>query len=187
MKKCYAVRKGFMRGIFTKWEKCKSSVDGYSGAVYLKFDSIAYALEYLIGDGSVPCLIPYYAYNNDQCNYEYTAAICSQGKCELLSKEMYFINVKTEHALQTPAWEELDAITEAVTHAIGKGYSELVIFYNHPAVGGWGTDKIISNSNRAKEFVSFCKEKSAIINLKFMVLPTLSRYTFNEIVDILQR
>ena len=48
--KFYAVRKGRQTGLFTKWDDCKAQVQGYSGAVYKSFATLAEAQQYLWGD-----------------------------------------------------------------------------------------------------------------------------------------
>lgn len=46
-KKYYAVKKGKTTGIFTDWDSCKHSVDGYPGAVYKGFATLQEAGTYL--------------------------------------------------------------------------------------------------------------------------------------------
>lgn len=46
-KKYYAVKKGSATGIFSSWEECKASVDGYPGAKYKGFGTLAEAEEYM--------------------------------------------------------------------------------------------------------------------------------------------
>ena len=46
-KKYYAVKKGKITGVFNKWEDCKASVDGCSGAEYKGVSTIEEAREYL--------------------------------------------------------------------------------------------------------------------------------------------
>lgn len=49
-KKYYAVKKGKTPGIYMTWDDCKAQVDGFSGAIYKSFGSIAEAAEFL-GEG----------------------------------------------------------------------------------------------------------------------------------------
>ena len=50
-KKFYAVKKGHTTGIFTAWADCKASVDGYPGAEYKGFATLAEAKTYM---GNIP-------------------------------------------------------------------------------------------------------------------------------------
>ena len=50
-KKYYAVKKGREPGIFDNWDKCKSQVQGFSGALYKGFDTLEEAESYM---GSAP-------------------------------------------------------------------------------------------------------------------------------------
>ena len=49
-KKYYAVLKGLKTGIFETWDECKESVDGYPGAQYKSFKTLAEAQGYLGGE-----------------------------------------------------------------------------------------------------------------------------------------
>lgn len=51
-KKFYAVKKGKTTGIFSNWADCKASVDGYSGAEYKGFATLAEAREYMGDEGA---------------------------------------------------------------------------------------------------------------------------------------
>jgi len=52
MKKYYAVKVGKQTGIFTSWDECRNSVDGFNGALYKSFKTEAEAISYLNGNGS---------------------------------------------------------------------------------------------------------------------------------------
>lgn len=49
--KFYAVAQGRKTGIFNSWEKCKESVEGYSGANFKSFPTRKEAEEYLRDNG----------------------------------------------------------------------------------------------------------------------------------------
>ncbi len=53
-KKIYVVKNGREKGLFTSWEDCKKSVDGFAGAVYKSFTNISEAQAYLYGRSSEP-------------------------------------------------------------------------------------------------------------------------------------
>jgi ribonuclease HI len=46
-KKFYAIKKGYVTGIFDQWEECKNYVIGYEGAIYKAFPTLEEAEEYL--------------------------------------------------------------------------------------------------------------------------------------------
>lgn len=48
-KKIYAVRRGRETGLFTSWEECKKSVEGFKGAEYKSFTDINSARVYVYG------------------------------------------------------------------------------------------------------------------------------------------
>ena len=48
-KKYYVVKKGITPGIYLTWDDCKKMVDGYPGAVYKGFATLAEAEAYLNG------------------------------------------------------------------------------------------------------------------------------------------
>ena len=55
-KKYYAVRVGNTPGIYLTWDDCKSMVDGYPGAIYKSFTSVAEAEAFVEGvkDKQIP-------------------------------------------------------------------------------------------------------------------------------------
>lgn len=54
-KKFYAVKKGMQPGIFSCWEDCKPTVEGYPGAVFRGFATLTEARQYL-GDPDAPVI-----------------------------------------------------------------------------------------------------------------------------------
>ena len=48
-KKYYVVKKGKIPGIYFTWDDCKKMVDGYPGAVYKGFTTLAEAESYMSG------------------------------------------------------------------------------------------------------------------------------------------
>ena len=50
-KKYYAVKVGLTTGIFETWEECKASVNGYPGALYKSFNTLAEAHAYMGWNG----------------------------------------------------------------------------------------------------------------------------------------
>jgi viroplasmin and RNaseH domain-containing protein len=87
MKKYYAVRKGFIKGIFKDWEKCQPSVNCFPGSEYVKFFNITDAIAYLMEDESTAYAIPYYANEEDECNYEYLVSICRKANVNYCPKK----------------------------------------------------------------------------------------------------
>ena len=53
-KKVYAVKRGKITGVFTNWEECKASVEGYPQAEYKGFASLSEAEAYL-GNAAKHC------------------------------------------------------------------------------------------------------------------------------------
>ncbi len=51
-RKYYAVKVGATTGIFETWEECKTSVDGFPGAVYKSFKNISDAYAYMGWEGT---------------------------------------------------------------------------------------------------------------------------------------
>ena len=45
-KKYYSVKAGKKPGVYLTWEECKNQVDGFSGAVYKSFPTLAEAEEF---------------------------------------------------------------------------------------------------------------------------------------------
>ena len=88
-KKYYAVKKGRSTGIFTTWEACKASVNGYSGAQYKSFSTPEEAERYLKGDQAPPsgfpeeeCCTAYVdgSFDQDKKAYSYGCILLYQGE-----------------------------------------------------------------------------------------------------------
>jgi ribonuclease HI len=69
----YAVASGRKVGIFTTWDECKKSIDGYSGAKFKKFTNIEEA-KFFMGNDTQPIgkskqekAIDYYVYTDGSC------------------------------------------------------------------------------------------------------------------------
>lgn len=49
-KKYYAVKIGFVPGVYLTWGECQQNINGFSGAVYKSFDTQEEAEQFLRGD-----------------------------------------------------------------------------------------------------------------------------------------
>ena len=74
----YSVHKGNIVGIFTEWELCKNSIDGFKGAVFKKFNNKNDA-EYFLNTGLEP--------NDIIDNFEYDICVYTDGSCINNGKE----------------------------------------------------------------------------------------------------
>jgi len=52
-KKYYGVRKGRVTGVFSDWDSCKQSIDGYKGAQYKGFPTLEEANAYITGGDDI--------------------------------------------------------------------------------------------------------------------------------------
>ena len=53
-KKVYGVKRGRKTGLFTSWAECRAQIDGFPGAVYKGFMTVAEAQAWLWGKGATP-------------------------------------------------------------------------------------------------------------------------------------
>lgn len=91
MSKFYAVKKGYQVGIFTDWDSCKKSVNGFSGAVYKSFKTLPEAKSFIDPDVhtmiscsdtlSVPSVTPQHSYSLGDCNTSDNIIVYTDGSC----------------------------------------------------------------------------------------------------------
>lgn len=199
-KKYYAVRVGKTPGIYLTWDDCKAMVDGYPGAKYKGFESIAEAEAFLEG-------------------IEYTSATSSNKKNEVsLSEEkayafvdgsfnsvtgVYgyggFLVVKGEkHILQGSGDEEemssmrnvageILGSMAAVEKALELGIKELVIYYDYMGIEMWATGGWKRNKSGTIAYYEFIQKIKNQISLTFVKVKGHSGIEGNEEADRLAK
>jgi len=68
----YGVAKGFTTGIYTSWPACTQAINGFSGAIFKKFDTRMEAEDFINGTNTLtiqkPKSVDYYVYTDGSCS-----------------------------------------------------------------------------------------------------------------------
>ena len=82
---------------------------------------------------------------------------------------------------------ELEGVKEAVNWAIAYNKAKIKIYYDYEGIGKWADGSWRANKNLTKQYVSFIKEKKALITMDFCKVPAHSGIEYNEQADRLAR
>lgn len=148
-KKYYAVRVGKTPGIYLTWDDCKAMVDGFPGAIYKSFTSVADAEAFIDGvkNGSEKSDAPEmideenaYAFVDGSYNevtkvYGYGGFLIAQGQKYVLQGA----DSEEEMATMRNVAGEICGCMAAVEKAIEIGLSKLNIYYDYSGIEMWAT------------------------------------------------
>lgn len=216
-KKFYAVRKGKTVGMFSTWDECKSSVDGYPGAEYKGFVTLEEARGYL-GDAGIDSV----EYIESQADRRFTeegkrmelqkATECPKQGCLLAyvdgsyddsikkyafgcvfiteTGDIYteFGNGDNPQSLQhRNVTGEMLGAMYAVKAAMLNGYKEIEIRYDYEGIEKWVTGQWRSKTELTQKYALSMREWSKSIGIHFTKVAAHSNVTYNELADQLAK
>ncbi len=192
--KFYAVRRGEKTGIFSNWDDCKASVDGFPGAEYKSFTTRQEALVYL-GEDSVPDerevtdinhLVAYV-----DGSYEETLNRYSYG-CVFLTPDGKIIRQSGSGSnpesakLRNVSGEMLGAMF-AVAWAKKAGFDKLEICYDYMGIEMWATGRWKAKNELTAKYAQFMKENQKLLSIAFRKIAAHTGDTYNEEADRLAK
>ena len=201
-KKVYAVKKGKKTGIFFSWADCKASVDGFPGAEYKGFPSLADAKAYL-GVTSVdfeedkPEHLSIRPETEDQIiayvdgSYNHSIPKYSFGCVFILPDG----TIHTESgngdnpeslALRNVTGEMLGAMF-AVRFAMVNGYKEVEICYDYEGIEKWAIGAWKRNTDLTKKYAKAMQGWGQSIKIKFKKVAAHTNVYYNEMADQLAK
>lgn len=148
-KKYYAVRVGKTPGIYLNWDDCKAMVDGYPGAIYKSFASVAEAEAFIDGvmdkpeesdalgviDEENAYAFVDGSYNEVTKVYGYGGFLVAQGQKYVLQGA----DSEEEMATMRNVAGEICGCMAAVEKAIEIGLSRVNIYYDYSGIEMWAT------------------------------------------------
>ena len=169
--KYYAVRKGFVPGIYYSWEECQKQINKFSGAQFKSFKSLWEAEQYMNTSvqktkvdkkGS-------YAYvsgcfNNLNKSYGYGGIIFHEGqKYEVQGggNDNDLINIGSVAS-------QILASKETIKKAINLEIRNIDIYYDYDGIEKWANGDWKRNLKETKDYYNFIQEISPIININFI-------------------
>lgn len=192
-KRYYAVKKGKITGVFENWDDCKASVEGYPGAEYKGFGSLAEAREYLelvSGDGDdikdSDTLLVYVdgSYDDTLKKYAFGCVFI------LPDGRIYteFGNGDNEQSLQhrNVTGEMLGAMY-AVKTAMVSGYKRVELRYDYQGIEKWVTGEWRSKTELTQTYARSMREWGRSIRLFFTKVAAHSNVYYNEMADKLAK
>lgn len=212
MGKFYAVKIGRVPGIFTSWDDCKSSVDGYSGAVYKSFKTVEEAASFMgfnaspkggsnfdktelnkndareVGEisGDESTLIAYVdgSYNSNTCEYGSGAVvIMPDGSItELKSK-----GDDEEMATMRNVAGEIKASEMAMKYAMDNGYKNIKIYHDYEGIAKWCQGLWKTNKEGTKAYRESYLIYSKSLNIEFIKVKGHSGDKYNDMADLLAK
>lgn len=193
-KKFYAVKKGKTVGIFSNWDDCKASVDGFPGASYKGFATLEEAKTFMgdenasvIGGGELPTrdtkeLLAYVdgSYEDSIKKYAFGCVFI------LPNGEIYteYGNGDNPQSLQhrNVTGEMLGAMY-AVRFAMANGFHAIEIRYDYEGIEKWVTGAWRSKTELTQKYAAAMREWSGKIAIKFTKVAAHTNERFNDLAD----
>lgn len=193
-KKFYAVKKGKTVGIFSNWDDCKASVDGFPGASYKGFTTLEEAKAFMddenasvIGGGELPTrdtkeLLAYVdgSYEDSIKKYAFGCVFI------LPNGEIYteYGNGDNPQSLQhrNVTGEMLGAMY-AVRFAMANGFNAIEIRYDYEGIEKWVTGAWRSKTELTQKYAAAMREWSSSIQIKFTKVAAHTNERFNDLAD----
>ena len=198
-KKYYVVKKGKTPGIYFSWDDCKKMVDGYPGAVYKGFATLAEAEAYMGGATTVTqttagkcAKVPAeaetmpanYAFVDGSYNavtkvYGYGGFLFSNGEKIMLQDSG---NDEEMASMRNVAGEILGS-TAAIEKSIELGLDEVVIYYDYAGIEMWATGEWKRNKTGTIQYHEYIQSVKDKIRIKFVQVNGHSGVEGNEEAD----
>ena len=190
-RKFYAVKKGRETGIFTTWEACKASVNGYSGAQYKSFSTPEEAEVYLKGETSLyseaseeECCTAYVdgSFDQEKKAYSYGCILLYQGERTEMSRAFQ----GGEDISMRNVAGELEGAMAAMDFCEKRNIRILHLYYDYQGIESWATGEWKRNKPgtiRYKNFYDSLKNVKVI----FHKVKGHSGVELNEAVDRLAK
>lgn len=208
--KYYAVRAGKRTGIFRTWEECKSSVDGYSGAVYKSFRTMEEALSYMesgqerddmereggsreglpaAGKETAPKgqdRVKIYvdgSYHNATGEFSYGMVVL-KGEEE----EKYACKFQDEDlAAMRNVAGEIKGAQAAMQYALDRGIPAITIYHDYEGIARWPLGQWKANREGTIAYREFYMGASKKVDIRFEKVTGHSGDKYNDMADELAK
>lgn len=193
-KKYYAVRSGNTIGIFTDWETCKESVNGYKGAEFKSFKTVEEADAYLNGEeiqddempnppqGSAVAFVDG-SYKKETEEFSYGAVLFTNGE----TLEFNGACDDSEVASMRNIAGELKGAMEIMSYCVENGIKNLEIHHDYIGIAKWCTGEWQANEPGTVIYREFCAKIQEELNVSFVKVKAHSGNKYNNRADVLAK
>lgn len=194
-KKFYAVRNGRSVGIFTSWDECKNSIEGFSGAQYKGFMTLEEAKAYMgietegtssdIKNLPDDTAIAYVdgSYNIKTKAFGFGAVIFHDGKARTFSRGY---DDKELAEMRNVAGEIMGAMF-AMRYCKEYGIKNLKIFYDYEGIAKWCRGEWKVNKPGTIFYRDYYNSMKEFVNVSFVKVKGHSGDKYNDMADSLAK
>lgn len=207
-KKYYAVKEGRIKGVFETWAECKEQVDGYKGAIYKSFTTKEEAEQFLnisssshlldqgkncnqeineiisnLDDTTIVAFVDG-SYDNQSKYYGFGVVLISKGDN---IEEIIGSDNNKDYVDSRNVAGEIEGVQSAITHAVGKGYKRILIFYDYEGIEKWAKGEWQAKSDIARDYVFFITDMKRCIDIEYYKVKAHSGIIYNEKADELAK
>lgn len=212
-KKYYAVKSGVKPGIYETWAECEMQVKGYSGAQYKSFATMEEAKKYIaeieetsiienqqvsINNDDIERIINALeenevvafvdgSYNAKEEKSGFGAVIVDDKGIETSLYKSFTKQLRADFIELRNVSAELEGVKESVKWAIAYNKSKITIFYDYEGIEKWANGSWKANKDITKQYVSFIKDKTPLIEIKFCKVAAHTGIEYNEMADTLAK
>ena len=199
VKKYYAVKKGRETGIFDNWDKCKSLVMGFNGAIYKSFLTLAEAEAYMgISSGETKpntekeeevfdedTAVAYVdgSYNVKTMEFSSGAVLFYKGKHKTFSEKFS----DPELCEMRNVAGEIMGSEIVIKFCIEHGIKKLVIYHDYQGISCWALGEWKANKQGTKDYADFCKNARKYLDFSFRKVKGHSGDKYNDLADKLAK
>lgn len=215
-KKFYAVKKGYIPGVYQTWDDAKKQVNGFSGAVYKSFSTLEEAEEFVsdnlgqinhtekdivdstkmnedidekiqsLTEDEVIAFVDG-SYNNDARRAGFGAIIISKGGNKSTSYKSFGENLGEDFISLRNVAAELEGVKEAVEIAVSSHKKKIILYYDYIGIEKWAIGEWAAKKPLTRKYVEYMKEKMSLIEIEFIKVPAHSDIKYNEEADKLAK
>lgn len=199
-KKYYAVKAGFVPGIYTDWESCKAQVNAFPGAQYKGFATLEEAQEYLgISASEEPSSFPVVpehsaiayvdgSFRESSGKFSYGIVFFfngEDGQVQELDFGKAFSNPELLEMRNVSG--EIMGAAQAMKTAHEMGLSKITIYHDYEGIAKWCQGLWKTNKPWVKKYKAFYDEISTYLEVEFIKVKGHSGDTYNDKADELAK